>query len=106
VHLTWKFRATVKDLGSPHTLAPLSVITFSPAGLDLRNDAKPGTSTPLRHTIQPGQRVSKDAIKSVRVQASYDDGRTWHTVPVSGKIVNWLARIKDPTSGFVASVQL
>ncbi|HET7015064.1 MAG TPA: hypothetical protein VFI65_14200 [Streptosporangiaceae bacterium] len=101
IHLTWKFRATASDLQSAHTLAPVSVTTLKPAGLDLRNDAKPGVTTGVRFTIWPGQNVQSDPIKSVRVQASDDGGKTWHAAPVSGKALSRLARVKDPSAGFV-----
>lgn len=102
IHLTWKFKATSKDLNADHIAVPVSVTTFRPAGLNLRNDAGPAATTPVRLTIRPGQSERLDAIKSVEVQASYDGGATWQAVPVSGKGVSWLARVKDPAGGFVS----
>lgn len=102
LHLTWKFKATAQDLGETIVGVPVSVTTFRPARLDLRNEARPGAVTQVSVIIEAARTDHQHAVKSVRVQASYDDGASWHTVPVSGRGTRRLASVQDPASGFVS----
>ncbi len=89
---TWTFRSGHVGGGKPSRL-PLSTVRFTPP-LDLHNSAPAGRlfSVPVTVDRHPGS--GAQAMKSLTVEVSYDDGRTWKTVPV----------LKQPGSNQLAAV--
>ncbi|MFD0329384.1 hypothetical protein ACFQZC_17415 [Streptacidiphilus monticola] len=80
---------------------------FFPAGLDLGNQAKAGSTTALtvqavRSTTDPMDiAVPKATVKSIRLWVSYDGGRTWHAVSLRAVGGQWTAQVRNPASGAV-----
>ena len=68
--------------------------------------AQPGARTPVRFTIaRTGPAIRQHAryrIKTLRVQASADGGKTWHDLRVSRHGRGYLVVVHDPASGFVS----
>ncbi len=68
----------------------------------MSNDAAPGSVTPIHLTIFRGRPYRPYRIKSVTLEVSRDGGKSWHQVPLTGSGSDWLARVRDPATGFVA----
>ncbi|WP_043620777.1 S8 family serine peptidase [Nonomuraea candida] len=102
VHSEWTFRSASAPKARP---LPLMAVRFAPQGLDDHNRARPGTVTrvPLWIEHNPGS-APKPALRSVRLELSYDDGTTWRRVPVTrAGESDGLARIPNPPStGYVS----
>ncbi|MFC4015025.1 S8 family serine peptidase [Nonomuraea purpurea] len=100
VESLWTFESANTSQEQP---LPLTAVRYAPAGLDAANRAKPGTTTkvPLWIERNPGSRAA--SVRSVRLEASFDDGETWRAVPVHPASSGWTARIANPgTPGFVS----
>ena len=102
----WRFYAPAHASGQQQY--PLSFARLSPLGLDLNNEAAPdGTTTvdvtEVTNYLASGRLPRGDDWRSVTVQASFNDGVTWHSVKSSmgsgGKVS---AIISNPASGFVS----
>lgn len=102
VGLTWRFAASASDLADSLSPAPVSVTTFEPRGLNLRNQAALSSVTPIRLVILRGQPDPGHRIKTVRLEVSRDGGLSWHLVRVITKAGNWLAEVHNPFSCFVS----
>lgn len=86
---------------------PLSVVRFTPK-LSLTGTAKAGTKITVPVVLQ-GPAARKGAVKSLKVQVSYDGGRTWKPATVhtaaNGKRHLTLAHPARPTTiGFKAKL--
>jgi subtilisin family serine protease len=101
--MTWTFRSGHIDDTTPHAL-PLSVIRFAPT-LDVLNRA-PGNrvfALPIGVQHQPGSAAG--STRSLDLQVSYDDGRTWMTAAVlrPGDGDDGVALLRHPAgTGFVS----
>ncbi|MET8147910.1 hypothetical protein ACIBSW_25160 [Actinoplanes sp. NPDC049668] len=78
-----------------------------PAGLDMNNRAKANSSTvleirPDRRRNTPDLKLGKVTAKKVTAQVSFDNGKTWRSVPVKKVGGRWQATIQNPASGAVA----
>jgi hypothetical protein len=102
VSLTWRFQATAADLRSAAGYLPLTVCTFVPGGLNIANDAPPGTITPLRMTAERWPGGAGLRLTKVRLQVSFDDGATWREATLAAKAGYWLAQVRDPATGYVS----
>jgi hypothetical protein len=81
---------------------------FSPAGLNTRNQAQPGSRT----TVTLGMRRDKpydsevhqlsDSVKRVRAWVSTDRGKTWHALQVRHSGSVWSTVVTNPASGTVS----
>jgi hypothetical protein len=85
---------------------PVTVTSYEPRGLSMTNQAEPGATTIvpfqiLRHGGD-GYRTRQYPFRTVRVLASFNDGKTWHQVAVSQHDGHWKAVVPDPASGYVA----
>lgn len=91
---SWTFRSGHVTGDTPRRL-PLSAISFTPR-LDSDNRAPAGRwlDIPLTVTHQPGAAP----LRTARVDASFDDGKTWHRADVHGLT----ARVHNPAAGFVS----
>lgn len=106
--LSWYFR-TSPEQGVPldAKLMPVTATRFVPRGLNLRNQATPGATTVVEvSVVRPGQSgyisPPRYTLRTFRVQASVDGGKTWQTVKLVRHGGNWLATVHDPASGYVA----
>jgi subtilisin family serine protease len=93
---SWTFRSGHVAGDDPRQV-PLSAISFTPK-LDSANRAPGGRwfDIPLTVTRQPD--AAPAPIRSLRVDASTDDGKTWHRADVHGLV----ARVHNPSGGFVS----
>ncbi len=106
VALSWRFHVTpVPPVGNSHEF-PVTVTTYEPRGLSMDNQAAPGGLTAVEFQFiragMAGDTAAKYALKTIRVLASFDAGRTWRTLRVTRHHGFWLATVHDPSSGYVA----
>ena len=101
IGLSWHFGVSRRDLSSVFGV-PVSITRFVPGGLDMRNNAQPGAVTPIRLTIFRGRPYPAFKIRHVRLEVSFNDGRSWHSVPLAEHSGEWLAKVRDPASGFIS----
>ena len=85
---------------------PVTVTTYEPLGLSMSNQAQPDATTTIPFQIarngRNGDRTRQYSFRTVRVLASFNDGKSWQQVKVSRHGRNWLAVVHDPASGYVA----
>ncbi|WP_051864842.1 S8 family serine peptidase [Streptosporangium roseum] len=82
---------------------PLAVMRYAPTGLDAYNRAKPGTVTRVPMWVERNPGAAKTKVRSVRLEASFNDGETWRPVPVAPSGSGWKAAVHNPrTPGFVS----
>ncbi|WP_377267079.1 hypothetical protein [Peterkaempfera sp. SMS 1(5)a] len=87
------------------TQIPLYYTQFVPTQLSAANRATPGSTTsvnlrlyrpkPLDHLVG----YPSDAVRSVKVWASFDGAKTWHTVKVKHSGSSWTALVPNGHSG-------
>lgn len=96
----WTFRSGHVD-GTEAVALPLLGVRYNP-DLDERNHARPGQqfTVPVEITRQPGTGPAN--IEELTVEASYDDGVTWQTMPVIADGARWLATVDNPVGGVVS----
>lgn len=93
----WTFRSRRTPDGTASAL-PLLTVRYAPE-LDEHNNAPSGRfRLPVRIERQSG----KAPIRSLAVEASYDDGTTWHPAPVRRTATGWTAVLDHPANGFVS----
>jgi hypothetical protein len=78
-----------------------------PGGLDMNNRARAGSSTvleirPDRRKNTPDLKLANVTAKTVTAQVSFDNGKTWRSVPVKKVGSGWQATVKNPASGAIA----
>ena len=102
--VTYRFKAKPNT----YVTAPVYGVTMQPAGLNLYNQAKPGsiTNVPLklsRPKGDPDAKLGKNPkVKAVTAKASFDDGRTWRSVQVKKINGTWTALVGNSQSGAVS----
>lgn len=85
ISCAWEFTsARPEDGGSGKTGTPLPLMTirFAPAGLDQDNTTTTD-STRVSLTVQRHRGTPPTPPTTLTIEASYDDGRTWHAVPLT-----------------------
>jgi hypothetical protein len=98
----------VWTFGSAHTAGverlPLSTVQFSPR-LDAANSAPGGRlfDIPLTVGRQPGSAAG--AVRSLRVEVSFDDGHTWRPARVRGSGDHRIATVLNPRGAGFASLR-
>jgi hypothetical protein len=90
VNATWHVKA-----GGPGQVET-GYLHLSPGGLDDRNRAKGGSTTPI--SIET---VGLKAVKTVTLAYS-TDGKAWHTVKLVRKAGRWVGKIHNPGNGAVS----
>ncbi|BCB79868.1 S8 family serine peptidase [Phytohabitans flavus] len=81
---------------------PLSVVRFTPR-LDADNAAPAGRRFQLPITVQGQPGAPGGKVKSLTVDVSYDDGKTWQKAQVSRDGGGWVASVRHPdAAGFVS----
>jgi subtilisin family serine protease len=98
VKSSWTFPSTHTDRTTP---LPLMAVRYLP-DLDTNNRAPAGKafSFPVRVEHQPGSADTRPA--ALTVQASYDDGKTWHKVTLRPDGDQWTATVNNPAKGYVS----
>jgi hypothetical protein len=102
VTISWRFRVAAADLTTNTGNFPVSAATFTGGGLDMNNNAAPDAVTALQMRVSRGRLGRAYRLKTVRLQLSVDDGKTWQPVALTARRGYWLAEIPDPRSGFVS----
>lgn len=107
--LAWHFYARpVPDPSGRLAMLPVTVTKMMVRGLSLANQAPAGGQSVVRARIMwpvgyPGAVPFRPlALRSVRFQASGDDGKTWHAVTGRRSGDVWLVTVTNPASGFVS----
>jgi subtilisin family serine protease len=97
---TWTFRSGHVG-GEAYQRLPLSTVRFSP-----RADAPSGRrfAIPVTFERQPGSAAGR--LRSIRVQVSYDDGRTWRTAELHGSGDSRVATVQHPRGSGFASLRV
>jgi len=104
--LIWRFRVTSHPL-TFLGLVPVTASRFVPEGLNQQNQAPAGSRTEVRvQVIEPRaagfRSPPRHAVRTVIVEVSFNDGKTWHAIAVTGHGTAWKATIDDPASGYVS----
>ncbi|TDU88705.1 subtilisin family serine protease [Kribbella voronezhensis] len=89
VSAVWTFRSGRTAVDSA---LPLSAVRFSPA-LDDHNRAKPGW-VPVSVQRQPGS--AAQPARTLAVQVSYDEGKSWQPAPVRRHGAAWQVKVTPP----------
>jgi hypothetical protein len=90
-----------------HQIADVIIPRLTPWGLNSLNRTARSSSTvveitPDRQNDANGLTFHQVTAKSAVLQASFDNGRTWHSMPVKKSGTHWQATVKNPaTSAFV-----
>ncbi|MFC7534908.1 S8 family serine peptidase [Actinoplanes sp. GCM10030250] len=98
---SWTFRSGHVD-GEEFRRLPLHTVRFAPR-VNSANAAPAGRrfEIPVFVEHQPDSNVGR--VRSVRVEVSYDDGKTWKNAAVSGKGDKRVATVQHPRgAGFVS----
>jgi hypothetical protein len=88
--------------------APVFLTGFTPIGLNTSNHAAAHSVTSVdvvaHRPAQGGNGIplGKDAVKTIKVWASYDNGTTWHAVGLVRTGSTWSATVHNPASGQVS----
>ena len=85
---------------------PVTLTVYRPWGLDLSNEAAQHGRTKVElHVVRAGNSTKpapRYRLKTIRVQASFNDGKTWQALRASKACGHWLVSVPDPASGTVA----
>ncbi|PZG18705.1 hypothetical protein C1I95_13095 [Micromonospora craterilacus] len=108
--LSTKTSVTYRFKAKPNTsvTAPVYAVTMLPTGLNLNNQAKPGSTTNVqlklsRPRMEPDAKLGKNPkVKTVTAKASFDGGKTWRSVKVKKVDGTWTAAVGNPASGAVS----
>jgi hypothetical protein len=99
IDATWTFSSSRPAAGKRQDL-PLQAVRFSPQ-LDRDNIAPAGRfQIPLTAERVPGS--VNATVRSIAVDVSYDGGKTWKTVPLTGSGASRVATVTNPVSGTVS----
>jgi subtilisin family serine protease len=100
---TWTFRSGHVD-GESFQRLPVSTVRFSPR-LDGRNTAPGGCRFAIPVTVdrQPGSAAGR--VRSLRVEVSFDDGKTWKPAALSGSGDHRVATVQHPHGAGFASLR-
>jgi hypothetical protein len=102
IHAVWRFSAhgTTNDFSFTPQLYASQLL---PAGLDRRNQAAAGVTTPVTLRLYSPFSVTPVLLHVVRAQASSDDGKTWHSVTVRRHDSHYVLSVRNPhQAGFVS----
>ncbi len=108
VSMSWHFRfAPVRHHPINAQAAPVTVTRFVPQGLGFANNATGGTTTGVRCYILRGggepAATPRYRLSLIRIQASFDDGASWHTLAATTHGGYLLVHVHDPNAdGYVS----
>ena len=100
VTMAWRFR-------SGHTAGkralPIRAVRFAVPSLNHQDQAPPGSKLAIGVFAASNPGAAPPPVAKVRVQASANDGRTWHGVAVHRARGHWIADVTSPAErGFVS----
>ncbi len=96
----WQFSSAYLD---PFTTVYLPLLTVRATGsFDDLDRAPAGTTFPLSLSVETQPGASASTVRTVTVQYSTDDGRTWKSASVSGSGTSRKVSIPNPRTGFVS----
>ncbi len=107
VSLSWHFRyAPVRGHAVNVEAAPVTVTEFRPAGLGMSDDTQGAPTTTIKILLLRGGggpvHTPRYRLTTVQVQASFNDGHSWHTLALTAESGYWLASVANPAApGFV-----
>ncbi|WP_075124543.1 hypothetical protein [Actinophytocola xanthii] len=96
----WAFRHAGPVPGRTTPL-PLQVVRFD-AGLDEANTAPGGRLHPVTVTVQRNPGSVRAGVRSLTVDASFDDGASWQRAPVTLSGDSGLVVLRHPPTGHVS----
>jgi subtilisin family serine protease len=97
----WTFRSAAPPTDRT-TVLPLSAVRFTPA-VDDTNTAPAGRPFLLPVQVQRQPDSAAAPVRSLTVDVSYDDGKTWRSAPVVRVGDQWRAALRHPAApGFVS----
>jgi subtilisin family serine protease len=103
VSAAWEFRSGSAGAGEVVPLA-LSVVRFAPR-LDDRHAAPAGVRFTVPVAVRAQAGTAGTGNRSLRVDVSYDDGRTWRPAEVRRRGAGWEATVRHPTGGGFVSLR-
>ncbi|QFZ24116.1 peptidase S8 [Saccharothrix syringae] len=96
----WTFRSDTAP-GDRYAPLPLTVVRFAPA-LDASGTAPAGRVLRVPLVVEQQEGAANGRVDRLRVEASFDDGRTWSAVPVAGRT----ALVRNPAGAGYASLRV
>jgi hypothetical protein len=103
---TWRFYVGAQYAALDSMPMPVTSTAYRPQGLDLENQAQAGRATRISVRVlrasEPGWTSRGYPLSSVSVQASFDGGAQWRTVPLVRRGAGWVAFVPAPAAGYVA----
>jgi hypothetical protein len=106
--VNWRFYAAPRSTPSGEQKElPVRVARILALGLNIDNQAAASGTTPVRiQFVEPHgrgfPRAPRYSVRTARLLASFDGGKTWQAVPLTRHRLFWLGIVHDPASGFVA----
>jgi hypothetical protein len=99
--VSWTFRSGHVPGTTPQRL-PVSTVRFTPK-LNADNAAKAGRAFTVPVTVQPQPGSAAGACRTLTVEVSYDNGRTWRKARLTGTGNNRVAHLRHPRgAGYVS----
>ncbi|MGW0436328.1 S8 family serine peptidase [Micromonospora sp. NPDC003197] len=94
VEATWTFKSGHVP-GDDFVPVPAMVVRYAPR-LDVANSAPAGRSFDIPVTVahQPGSQAG--SVRSLAVEVSYDDGKTWQKAKLRSSGKGWVASVRHP----------
>ena len=106
VTLNWHFYAKVGPRRPWPVALPVTLTEFRADGLSLQNTAAASAQTKIVAQVvraaYPDSPSPVNRLKSVRLEASFDGGATWHPLALTRSGKYWIAEVRDPASGAVS----
>ncbi|WP_433381732.1 S8 family serine peptidase [Actinoplanes sp. CA-142083] len=99
----WTFRSGHVD-GEAFRRLPVSTVRFSPR-LDDRNTAPAGCRYEIPVTVERQPGSSAGQVRSLRVEVSFDDGKTWKPASLRGSGDHRVATVQHPRGAAFASLR-
>ncbi|MFG1836921.1 S8 family serine peptidase [Micromonospora sp. NPDC049175] len=101
VQAEWTFRS---EKSEQFTQLPVMAVRFAPA-LDGDNAAPAGRALRIPVTVQRQAGATPAQVRSLTVEVSYDDGRTWQSASVRESGAGWLADVRHPAGAGYATLR-
>ena len=102
IHAIWRFSAHGTTGGFTFT-PQLYASQLLPGGLNWRNAAAAGVTTPVTLRLYGPYSVTPILLHVVRAQASSNDGKTWHSVSLRRRGSRYVLSVRNPPhAGFVS----
>ncbi|MDL4773834.1 S8 family serine peptidase [Actinomadura xylanilytica] len=98
----WTFRSAKT---AAKTGLPLQVVNLMPAGLNENNQAAKGKPTRIPYWVERNSGAPASAPASLKVEASFDDGATWRSVPAAGTPGAGVASVTPPSGATAVSLR-